>query len=251
MEPITIGILTGIVGSFVGGYLLVQVAKGTPWAVRKVGRKLLGSTLLILGPSFSGKTSLIWYMQHGYYQDPDRPEDEDVFPIDEDDRTTDEETFTDFHVETDPNHGFNVANVTDIPGLLSVEDQVKIALRKNPEVILCIVSVKSSEKNEWISRFCATLNSNLLCRNDLKRKLRSLTFIVNKVDAMGLKNINDVIKDIRKIAHNKLKPSVKLNISRIQVVQLTLFKKHNAKKIAGAALKKIYDSIQNKEPLAK
>ena len=253
MDPLTVAIIGGAIATLLGGYVLVEVIKGVPKAVRKVGRKVLGSNLLILGPTFSGKSSLIRYMKHAKYQDPDMPEDPDVYPIDKDDRTTDVVVSSkEFEIELDPDYKFTVATTTDIPGILTIEDQIGIALDKDKiyEVIIVVVAVNHTRRDSWINDFCSVLDSKLIISSNLKRNLKSLTFLINKIDDMDEVEIEKTLKHIKAIVDSKLKTSIGLNLSRVQVLKLTLFKKHNAKTIAGNALKKIYDSIKINNPLS-
>lgn len=246
MDPILaaiIAFLTSSYGSSIAATIsvtaLMALVRKIPGIGKWARKKIIGTRLMMAGPSEVGKSSFLNYLKNNKFAD-----ESNVLP-------TNTVTVSDGFAWTDDNHQELItAKCLDVPGQLSPEDQVNEAKRYNPETIIVVLPMTNNGQiSDWIKQFSKKLGAALRSDHKFRNSLTSLTFVLNKSDRLTEEVKLKLLADVEETVQSILKPLFKENIGRIGIIGCTLFKGNGGEKAAAAVAVKIALSLRNKGPL--
>jgi hypothetical protein len=167
IDPIAIGVKLGI------SALTRSAPKGLGWIVTYAG----GANILLLGPKAAGKTSFADYLEFGVL------EDENFHISTVDDRRS---GLHKIQVGKDKSLDLKVRSTTDIPGQLNGDGHANTLRDHRPHAAITFLDGTKSQTEivAWVAEFCSRLEAILMDDARLKKKLRTLIFVLNKRDKL-------------------------------------------------------------------
>jgi GTPase SAR1 family protein len=237
MDPLTLSIVSGIIGGVGAGAILYAMGHG-PKFMKWASRKLAGTRIGIAGPPDAGKTSFINYLRFGEYAD----EHPTV-------KTTRRSPAYSFDVDSGGELQLSVQQTFDVPGEFTPHEQVRLARKTGPDALLIFVGIDSPHDFEWLSEYLEQLSLALQRKWSIIQRVRSIIVILNKSDLIASKDKAKAIAQAQAIVQNKLGGVLLNNISRVAIVPCTLFRSQGGARAARAVLLALLHSLRRKTAL--
>lgn len=167
IDPVAIGVKLGI------SALTRSAPKGIGWIVTYAG----GANILLLGPKAAGKTSFADYLEFGVIED----ENYHISTVD-----SRRSGLHKIQVGKDKSLDLKVRSTTDIPGQLNGDGHANTLRDERPHAAIVFLdgTKKQSEIIAWVDDFCSRLEAILMEDTRLRKKLRTLIFVLNKRDKL-------------------------------------------------------------------
>ena len=193
------GTMTGLepLGAAAAGALVkVVLERGAPTGFGIISSLLHGKTIMVVGPSRSGKTTFISYFQFGIFQDTQETE-KTYHPVES----------PRFNLRLGPNRTLDVTvkTVVDLPGQYPDLSKEVFEHRPHALVIILDMSAPQSDPNDprssaiWLEEFCNKLDQRWHGQKAQRNRLRSVILAMNKIDLVDPQMVDDYEKEYRAI----------------------------------------------------
>lgn len=164
-----------------GGFILAKasgpvISQYASKGMDRLVSRVRGKRILLLGPPGSGKSSVFNYMQTGSLD----VEDVHVKTVDA------EHSAHPFKLKVGEGAEITlrIRRITDIPGQYGATQHANLVREHEPHVLVIVLDCTQSVKSlrQWVSEFCERLAELLAESDNLKGRLSSITFLLNKCD---------------------------------------------------------------------
>ncbi len=175
------------------------IKRTAPAGIAWVSTYIRGATILIVGPSASGKTSFSDYLNYGI-----------LSPISHHITTTEETSSPTFAIDIGNNSTLKlrVRKTLDEPGQIGPMAHAKLVKQHRPHAIFIVLDAKKPQAdiNEWASEFCENLERIIHESPPVRRKIKSIIVCINKRDVLNDENEFQLIVDnLRTLLTEKLR----------------------------------------------
>lgn len=151
-----------------------------PTGLEYVRTRVFGKRLTVVGPADAGKTSFIEYCQFGTLSEVGEPITTREVP-----------PGAKFVIRADPDPTgearleLRVKRAIDLPGQYDPEFQAELLVRQRPHLAVVMVDIALEPHVAWVGKLLAEYSRLLGQDSAARNRLRSVVFVLNKVDLVG------------------------------------------------------------------